>query len=125
MGDSDSLDSPESETVKRLDQLIDAHIDVQATTRDLAAAVKELISRDTNQNNITVTHKTEGVGSWIMAAIGIAVTACVFTSFQLIMFSGEVRDKQKGMNDEIRDLKAWEQVHQAKISALEAKEKQK
>lgn len=85
---------------------------------DVSELVKELretnelarrqLERASNWNTVTVTHKDSGPGRWQTAAI----VACFATWFALILFAME-----------IHDLRAWRDIHQNHINALEAKQK--
>ena len=65
-------------------------------------------------NTQTVYHQHSGMGAWG----GAAVTACFCTIAMLIATLIVVVPQ-------LHDLKAWEQIHQNHISALEAKDKAK
>lgn len=66
-------------------------------------------------NTQTVVHKTAGMGPWGAAA----VTACFCTMLGLILLSFELQRQ----NDDLRDLKAWQQIHEKRIGRIEAERK--
>lgn len=86
----------------------------------LVGRMDAVLKHDGNTNTTTVVHKTEGVSIWSAAA----VTACFMTFLALLLFARQVDRSEERMQNEIRDLKAWEQVHQSKISFLELKAKE-
>ncbi len=101
-------DDRDPSTVK-LDLLVDQ---VNALCASMAAAME---SRGSNTQ--TVIHKTAGMGPWGAAA----VTACFCTLIGLVLLSIYIIHTDGLRNDDIRDLKAWQQIHEKRLNQLERK----
>ena len=75
----------------------------------LVGRLDALIELQQNRNHFVVTQKQEGLGGWNIAA----VCACFFTMFALIIALIVIIP-------EVHDLRAWRDIHSAKIARLEA-----
>lgn len=91
-----------SEDMKKLDLMVDQ-------VADLAKSVKELVERTpAGGQTQTVIHKTQGMSAWGAAA----VVACFATWIALIVIALWESN-----------LWAWKDIHDHRISVLEAKSK--
>jgi len=89
--------------------------DVIAQLRQTNETVLELVTElRQNRHGITVTHTQSGLSGWNIAA----VTACFFTSLMLIALAIIIIP-------DIHDLRAWRDIHSAKIARLEAAQEHK
>ena len=68
-------------------------------------------------NTQTVIHRTAGVGPWVAAA----VTACFCTLFGLLFLAYDFGERHNAVTNDIRDLKAWQQIHEKRLNQLEHK----
>lgn len=77
------------------------------TVERLSSDIDKLIRAENSQTQVVI-HKQAGPGGLLAAAI----TACFASWIALILFAME-----------IHDLRAWRDIHQNHINALEAKQK--
>lgn len=87
-------------------------IQVTMAVQKLTDRMDAYLDHQTTANTNTVIHKTEGVGTWVAAAI----TACFMTYLALILMG-------VWTFFQVNDLRAWRDVHAAKIAVLEGKSK--
>jgi len=100
-------DDRDTDTV-RFDLLVDQ---VNALVGKMDAVIER------GGNTQTVIHKTAGMGPWGAAA----VTACFCTLIGLVLLSIYIIHTDSLRNDDIRDLKAWQQIHEKRLNQLERK----
>lgn len=86
--------------------------DDQLIDEQLERLAKKLVEAASTGNVTTVIHKTQGMGNWGAAA----VVACFATWFALILFGVWVYFQ-------VSNLWAWKDIHNAKISVLEGKQR--
>lgn len=115
-GDHDPL-------TQKIHEVLDQVIESQQAMLGVAEIVKRIGS--TTQK---VQIETKGMGAWG----GAACATCFVTFLALILFAGDVRDRFAAERDaraelaaQVRDLKAWQQVHQNKIAILESQLKER
>lgn len=98
------LDGPLARELTRTERQIDLLLDQMV---DLSSIVKEIAS--SRGQSQTVIHKTEGVGTWVSAA----VVAC-FATWVVIILSAIY------FVPTLHDLTAWEQILNTRITKLES-----
>lgn len=115
MGTHVEADDRDPDTV-RFDLLVDQ---VNALVGKMDAVIETRGS-----NTQTVIHKTAGIGPWAAAAC----CACFCTMIGLVIVTvvlsaqlGSARDDVKAVRDELRDVRAWQDVMRQRLSKLEAK----
>jgi hypothetical protein len=107
MGTHVEADDRDPDTV-RFDLLVDQ---VNALVGKMDAVI------DRGGNTQTVIHKTAGIGPWAAAA----VTACFCTLFGLIFLAYDFGERAQAIGNDVRDLKAWQQIHEKRLNQLEHK----
>ncbi len=85
-----------------------------AMTERLGEVLAHLESIGSNQNTQRVLVQQSGIGPWQIAA----VASCFFTMFALIIALVVIVP-------DIHDLRAWRDIHSAKIARLEAAQEHK
>jgi hypothetical protein len=107
----------EGDSTTRADLAIDMVNQLCAKVDVSMEEFRELVKARANGNTQTVIHKTAGIGPWAAAA----VTACFCTLIGLVLLSIYIIHTDGLRNDDIRDLKAWQQIHEKRLNQLERK----
>ena len=105
MADIDLLATALTPFEQKLDVICDQNI----ALREMF--LEDMASRRAGGGNVQkVIHKSEGPGVALQILLGVAITACVMTWGGLFM-----------LHAELRDAKAWIDLHNSKLAKLEAK----
>jgi hypothetical protein len=110
-GQPEYPDDTRSDDAVRFDAFVDEVRDSAAEVRALVVALQEWKSHDHGTTQ-TVIHKTEGISGVVGAAIALGFCSMLMLLGMLVWIVPIVHD-----------LQAWEQVHQARILAIENKGK--
>ena len=105
----------------RYDAISDQLRDAATLARDLAEIVKEAVTNSNNGHTQTVIHKSEGMGAVGILCAVVSVCCVLMMGGFFWMISIEL-NKQTA---ELHDLRAWRDIHQNHISAIEAREEKR
>jgi hypothetical protein len=117
LGSSEFFEKLYMEKVRQVDVIMDQIIDTQR----LIEKSIEYTKQATAGNHQTITYKTDGPG-WLLA---VGITACCCTWIMIIVVAILGTYEVSRLENSMRDLSAWKDIHQGKITALESKEKAK
>jgi hypothetical protein len=85
--------------------------DILAELDDIGKRLNSVIPSQDNVQTQTVIHKTEGLSGFMGLVLGFAIATCLATWVGMVLFY-----------DDIRDLKAWQQINTNAINKLETKQ---